>query len=103
MPRRLILGLIRLYRAALSPLLPPACRFLPTCSEYAAEAVRRHGAARGSWLAVRRLLRCHPLGGRGWDPVPPCRGRGEGDGEGEVAGRGPGGRCGRGRPGAEVG
>jgi uncharacterized protein len=66
----LLRGLIRAYQLALSPLLPPACRYLPTCSEYAAEAIAVHGAARGSWLALRRLLRCHPWGGSGFDPVP---------------------------------
>lgn len=100
MSRRLILGLIRLYRVALSPLLPPACRFVPSCSEYAAEAVRRHGAARGSWLAVRRLLRCHPLGGRGWDPVPRVP-RGE-EGAAPVGGEAGGRREGD-RPGMERG
>jgi len=67
---RAILALIGLYRAAISPRLPPACRFTPSCSAYAEEAVRRHGAARGGWLALRRLLRCQPLGGKGYDPVP---------------------------------
>lgn len=62
--------LIRLYRRAVSPALPPSCRFTPTCSAYAEEAVRRHGAARGGWLALRRLGRCHPFGGSGYDPVP---------------------------------
>ena len=62
---------VRLYQAALGPLLGGHCRFQPTCSEYAIEALRTHGAARGSWLALRRLLRCHPLGGAGHDPVPP--------------------------------
>jgi putative membrane protein insertion efficiency factor len=65
-------GLIRLYQLLVSPLLPPGCRYLPSCSEYAAEAIERHGAARGSWLALRRLLRCHPWGGSGYDPVPPA-------------------------------
>lgn len=79
--RRLLLGLIRLYRAAVSPLLPSSCRYVPTCSEYAETAVRRFGALRGGWMALRRVLRCHPLGGSGPDPVPPApRGReGEGD------------------------
>lgn len=67
---RLLVGFIRLYRAAVAPLLPPACRYTPTCSRYAEEAVRRFGPGRGAWLAFRRLLRCHPWGGRGWDPVP---------------------------------
>lgn len=70
MIRKLIIGLIRLYQAGLSPLLPASCRFTPTCSEYAAEAVDRFGAWKGSLLAARRLLRCHPLGGKGFDPVP---------------------------------
>jgi uncharacterized protein len=67
---RLLLLVIRGYQVGVSPFLPPACRFTPTCSAYAAEAVRRHGAGRGSWLALRRLLRCHPWGGSGYDPVP---------------------------------
>jgi putative membrane protein insertion efficiency factor len=62
--------LIRSYQAGISPLLPGTCRFSPTCSEYARVAIERHGAARGAWLAVRRLARCHPLGGFGPDPVP---------------------------------
>lgn len=67
---RVLLLLIRGYRAGVSPLLPPACRYTPTCSAYAAEAIERYGAGRGSWLALRRLLRCHPWGGTGHDPVP---------------------------------
>ncbi len=70
---RVFLALIRFYRRAISPMTPPACRFTPTCSAYAEEAVRRHGAARGGWLALRRLLKCHPLGPSGFDPVPPAR------------------------------
>lgn len=70
MVARGILLLIRFYRAAISPMLPPACRYTPTCSAYAQEAVQRFGAARGSWLALRRLARCHPWGGSGYDPVP---------------------------------
>lgn len=69
-PGLLLLAAIRLYQWLLAPLLPPACRFEPTCSRYAQEAIRRHGALRGSWLALRRLGRCHPLGGCGLDPVP---------------------------------
>lgn len=63
-------GLIRGYQIALSPLVGPACRFAPTCSEYAREAIEVHGPARGCWLALRRLSRCHPLGSAGFDPVP---------------------------------
>ncbi len=61
---------IRAYQLLISPLLPPSCRFLPSCSDYAAEAIERHGPFRGMRLAVRRLLRCHPWGGSGYDPVP---------------------------------
>ena len=67
---RLLLSVLRLYRRAISPMTPPSCRFTPTCSAYAEEAIRRHGAGRGSWLAFRRLARCHPFGGSGYDPVP---------------------------------
>ena len=70
---RLLLTLIRGYQRWISPLLGPRCRFAPTCSAYAAEALRRHGAARGSLLAVRRLARCHPFHPGGHDPVPPNR------------------------------
>jgi putative membrane protein insertion efficiency factor len=65
-----IVALIRVWRWLVSPLLGPACRFEPSCSRYAEAAVERHGALRGSWLALRRLGRCHPLGGSGFDPVP---------------------------------
>ncbi|MCK5651170.1 MAG: membrane protein insertion efficiency factor YidD [Gemmatimonadetes bacterium] len=65
-----LLGLIRFYQRAVSPLTPAACRFTPTCSAYAEEAIDEYGPARGSWLALRRLLRCHPFGGAGCDPVP---------------------------------
>ena len=63
------LQLLRAYKWAVSPLLPPACRYVPTCSEYAMEAVARCGALRGGWMALKRLLRCHPLGRGGHDPV----------------------------------
>lgn len=65
-----LIGLIRFYRAVISPMKPPSCRFYPTCSEYALEAVRKHGPLKGSSLAVRRILRCHPLNPGGYDPVP---------------------------------
>jgi putative membrane protein insertion efficiency factor len=68
--RALMLMLLSVYKRYLSPQLPMACRFTPTCSEYAAEALTRHGALAGTWLALWRLLRCNPLGGRGLDPVP---------------------------------
>lgn len=61
---------IRFYQRIISPLLPPACRFYPTCSAYAVEAIMHHGLLRGGWLALRRLARCHPWGGSGYDPVP---------------------------------
>jgi putative membrane protein insertion efficiency factor len=67
---RALIGTIDVYQRVISPRLPPACRFTPTCSQYAREAIERHGARKGSWLAARRLLRCHPLGGKGYDPVP---------------------------------
>ena len=62
--------MIRIYQTCISPLTPPSCRFTPTCSQYALEALRRHGLLRGGWLALRRLSRCHPWGGSGYDPVP---------------------------------
>ncbi|MEN3975573.1 membrane protein insertion efficiency factor YidD [Emcibacter sp. SYSU 3D8] len=61
---------VKFYRYFISPLLPPSCRYTPTCSEYALEALRLHGPFRGTWLALRRLGRCHPWGGHGHDPVP---------------------------------
>lgn len=65
------MAVLRGYKRWVSPLLPPACRFEPTCSEYMAEAVAVHGVARGVWLGVRRLARCHPFSAGGCDPVPP--------------------------------
>ena len=71
---RILIGLFRFYRAAVSPWLPPSCRYVPSCSSYAIEAVERHGSVRGGWMALRRIGRCHPWGGRGHDPVPPVQG-----------------------------
>lgn len=61
---------IYFYKGAISPLTPPSCRFTPSCSTYAIEALRRHGPVKGLYLAIRRILRCHPWGGSGYDPVP---------------------------------
>ena len=60
----------RFYQLCISPMLPPSCRYSPTCSQYAIEALRKHGPLKGLYLAVRRILRCHPWGGSGYDPVP---------------------------------
>ncbi len=65
-----MLALIAFYRSCISPLTPPACRYTPTCSQYAQEAIRKYGPFKGGWLAIRRILRCHPFGGSGYDPVP---------------------------------
>jgi putative membrane protein insertion efficiency factor len=65
-----LLAILRLYQGFLSPLMPSACKFYPTCSRYAYEAIEHHGARRGSWLALRRLLRCRPFSPGGIDPVP---------------------------------
>ncbi|MBQ5972887.1 MAG: membrane protein insertion efficiency factor YidD [Oscillospiraceae bacterium] len=68
--KRFFLAAIRFYRRCISPLKTPCCRYVPTCSEYALEAVEKYGAWRGGWLALRRVLRCHPLRPGGYDPVP---------------------------------
>jgi len=68
--RSILIGIIQLYRWFVSPMLGPNCRFYPTCSCYAQESIRRHGALRGSWLGARRILRCHPWHPGGYDPVP---------------------------------
>jgi hypothetical protein len=70
MASRFMAALVRAYQYLLSPWWGRQCRFTPTCSQYAIEALERHGAARGGWLALRRVLRCHPWGGGGFDPVP---------------------------------
>ncbi|MDO5607101.1 MAG: membrane protein insertion efficiency factor YidD [Capnocytophaga sp.] len=62
--------LVRFYQIFISPLKPPSCRYTPTCSQYAVEALRKHGLFKGSWLAAKRIARCHPWGGSGYDPVP---------------------------------
>lgn len=66
----LVLLPVRFYRLFISPLIPSSCRYTPTCSEYAVQAVQKHGPVKGSWLAIKRILRCHPWGGHGYDPVP---------------------------------
>lgn len=68
--KRLFIGAVRFYRRAISPLRPPCCRFTPTCSQYALEALEKYGALKGGWLALRRFLRCHPFHKGGYDPVP---------------------------------
>ncbi|MFN9541336.1 MAG: membrane protein insertion efficiency factor YidD, partial [Planctomycetota bacterium] len=68
LPRRLLIALVRFYQLAISPLFGPKCRFTPSCSQYFIEAVQKYGAVRGSWRGLRRICRCHPLGGSGFDP-----------------------------------
>ena len=68
--KRLLLLLVQFYRSCISPLTPPSCRYYPTCSAYAMEAIERYGARRGGWMALRRILRCHPFHAGGYDPVP---------------------------------
>jgi len=70
MMRSLVLFPIRFYRYAISPFMPPHCRYHPTCSEYAAEAITLHGASRGLWMGMKRIARCHPWAEGGYDPVP---------------------------------
>lgn len=66
----LVLLPVYFYRSFISPFTPPACRYTPTCSQYAIDAVKKHGPFKGVWLTIKRLLRCHPWGGSGYDPVP---------------------------------
>ena len=68
--KQILLFFLRIYKRFISPMLPPACRFLPTCSEYAMEAIGKYGALKGGWLAVKRLSKCHPFHPGGYDPVP---------------------------------
>ena len=70
LPKRMLLGLIRFYRAAISPHFPACCRYTPTCSQYALEAIQKYGALKGGILALRRILRCNPFHAGGYDPVP---------------------------------
>ena len=70
-----LVAVVRVYQRIVSPILGPCCRFVPSCSEYAIEALRRHGVIRGLGLSVWRILRCQPWGGSGYDPVPPARGQ----------------------------
>lgn len=67
---KIMLGMIRFYQLFISPLTPPACRYTPTRSQYAIEAIKKYGPFRGGWLAFKRILRCNPFGGSGYDPVP---------------------------------
>ncbi|HIK32081.1 MAG TPA: membrane protein insertion efficiency factor YidD [Oscillatoriales cyanobacterium M59_W2019_021] len=69
--KQFLLFLVRVYRAFISPLFPPSCRFHPTCSQYALQAIDRFGPWQGGWMSIRRILRCHPLNPGGYDPVPP--------------------------------
>ncbi|VAW45040.1 Membrane protein insertion efficiency factor YidD [hydrothermal vent metagenome] len=70
----LLLGIIRFYQLFISPILGPRCRFYPTCSHYTIEAIQQHGVLKGGWLAIKRIVRCHPYNPGGVDPVPPCKG-----------------------------
>ena len=67
---KLMVALVKLYQYIISPILPGACRYTPTCSEYGVQALRKHGPWRGGWLTLKRILSCHPWGGHGYDPVP---------------------------------
>lgn len=67
---RILIAPVRFYQQAISPLLPPSCRFTPSCSQYMIEALQKHGPLKGLYLGTRRILRCHPWGGSGYDPVP---------------------------------
>lgn len=68
--KHLFIAMIRFYQRYISPLTPPACRYTPTCSQYTLEAIQKYGAIRGTWLGIKRICRCHPWGGSGYDPVP---------------------------------
>ena len=68
--KKILNGIIKIYQKVISPLTPPSCRFYPTCSHYGLEAIETHGALKGSWLAIRRISKCHPFHEGGFDPVP---------------------------------
>lgn len=68
--KTILIGFIKIYQKIISPLTPPSCRFYPTCSHYGVEAIEKHGALKGSWLAIRRISKCHPFHEGGFDPVP---------------------------------
>lgn len=67
---QLLIGIIRIYKSVISPLLPPSCRYTPTCSTYSLQAIQKYGPFKGGWLAIKRITSCHPWGGHGHDPVP---------------------------------
>jgi putative membrane protein insertion efficiency factor len=66
----LFLAIIKAYKVLISPILPPSCRYTPTCSDYGAQAIQKYGPFKGGWLTIKRIMRCHPWGGHGYDPVP---------------------------------
>ena len=68
--RKIPIGIIKLYQTVISPMLGPTCRFHPSCSHYAVDAITEHGMIKGSWLSIKRILKCHPLNDGGYDPVP---------------------------------
>lgn len=68
--KKILMSIIKIYQKAISPLMPPSCRFHPTCSSYGLEAIETHGALKGSWLSIRRISKCHPFHEGGFDPVP---------------------------------
>jgi len=70
LPGKVMIALIRLYQGAISPYLPPSCRYTPSCSSYGIEAITKHGAIKGGWLTLKRIASCNPWGGSGYDPVP---------------------------------